>query len=86
MVTHMKTTIDIADALLDEARTVAEQERTTLRALIEEGLREALGRRSAQRKPFVLRDGSFHGNGLHPDIRPGDWDQMLSLIYEGRGG
>jgi Bacterial antitoxin of type II TA system, VapB len=36
----MKTTIDIADALLEEARQAAEASRTTLRALVEAGLRQ----------------------------------------------
>jgi hypothetical protein len=35
----MKTTLDIPDPLLREARTVAARERTTLRALVEQGLR-----------------------------------------------
>jgi len=44
MVTHMKTTVEISDALLNEARQVATQEHTTLRALFEEGLRAAIER------------------------------------------
>ena len=84
MVTHMKTTIDIADALLVEAKTVAAREGTTLRELVEQGLREALGkrRRTAQ---FKLRDASVDGHGLQPGIREGDWEQVRDLIYEGRG-
>ena len=38
----MKTTLDIPDPLLREARKVAERERTTLRALVEQGLRRVL--------------------------------------------
>jgi len=38
----MKTTIDIADPLLDEARKLAAREGTTLRALVERGLRVRL--------------------------------------------
>jgi hypothetical protein len=39
MVTHMKTTVEISDGLLDEARRLAAREATTVRALIEAGLR-----------------------------------------------
>ncbi len=38
----MKTTIDIADPLLREARKLANREGTTLRALVEQGLRHVI--------------------------------------------
>jgi hypothetical protein len=36
----MKTTIDISEPLLREARNIAARERTILRVLIEQGLRK----------------------------------------------
>lgn len=81
----MKTTVEIADRLLEDARRAAEKDKTTVRALIEEGLRHVLkARRSNQ--PFRLRDGSFKGKGLQPGIREGDWEEIRRLIYEGHGG
>jgi hypothetical protein len=44
MVIWVKTTIDIADGLLMDAKERARRDRTTLRALIEEGLRTVLDR------------------------------------------
>jgi methylthioribose-1-phosphate isomerase len=44
MDTDLKTTIEISDALLEEARRVAARDRTTVRSLIEEGLRIVLDR------------------------------------------
>ena len=87
MGSHMKTTIQIADSLFREARRVARQERTTLRALVEEGLRRAIAeRRSRRNKRFRLRRVTFKGRGLQPHLAGATWDQILDLSYEGRGG
>jgi hypothetical protein len=42
----MKTTVEIADPLLREARKIAARERTTLRALVEQGLRRVVAERT----------------------------------------
>ena len=42
MLTHMKTTLELPDDLLIEAKTMAVRRRTTLRALIEHALRREL--------------------------------------------
>ena len=39
---HMKTTVDIAPALLEQAKELAKQRNTTLRAVMEDGLRRVL--------------------------------------------
>ena len=84
---HMKTTLDIADSLLLQAKDVAKREGTTLRELVETGLRATLLQRSAKaEKPFVLTDARYRGKGLQPGIRAGDWEQLREMIYEGRGG
>jgi hypothetical protein len=85
MVSNMKTTIDIADSLLAEARTVAARDGTTVRSLVEEGLRLAIARRG-ESEPFRLRPASFHGDGVRPDISLERWDEIRGLIYGGRGG
>lgn len=86
MGTHtMKTTVEISDALLERARDLLATEKTTLRALIEEGLRRVI-EEHAERKPFKLRRASFGGRGLQPEMRGADWSTLRSLAYEGRGG
>lgn len=85
MVSHMKTTIQIANSLFKEARRIARQERTTLRALVEEGLRKAIAERR-QRKDYRLRKATFKGRGLQPHLAGATWDQILDVSYEGRGG
>ena len=81
----MKTTVNISDSLLDEARAVAAQERTTVTALIEEGLRKTLNERK-RRVRFRLRKASFKGKGLVPDLADASWEKIRMLAYEGRGG
>jgi hypothetical protein len=73
---HMKTTIEISDALFATAKVVAHSRQTTLRALIEEGLRRILSEASEQPKPvFKLKDASVHGQEvLLPN--PRDWQQL----------
>jgi hypothetical protein len=81
----MKTTLDISDPLLREARKIAARERITLRALVEQGLRRILAEK--RRKPaFHLRKASFKGRGLRPEIADAGWDRLRDLAYEGRGG
>lgn len=81
----MKTTLDISDPLLREARKIATRDRTTLRELVEEGLRKIVAERKAGRS-FKLRLVTFKGDGLVPELRDADWEKIRDLAYEGRGG
>lgn len=85
MVIYMKTTVQIPDTLFEEARKVAQRERITLKALIEEGLRRIIADRK-RRSVFRLRKASFKGNGLRPDLAGASWEKIRELTYEGRGG
>jgi hypothetical protein len=80
----MKTTIDIADALLEAAKKAAEREGITLRALVERSLHETLKARPGARG-FRLELVTFKGDGLHPDAANAGWENLRAAIYEGRG-
>jgi hypothetical protein len=80
----MKTTIDIHGPLLQEAKRVAARERTTVRALVEQGLRQVLSQRK-RRGLFRLKKVSVKGNGLQAGVACLSWERMRELAYEGRG-
>jgi hypothetical protein len=81
----MKTTIEIPKSLLEEARKLASQEGTTVRALVETGLRRVLAERK-KRGRFKLRNASFKGDGLQPGVADASWERITEMAYEGRGG
>jgi hypothetical protein len=81
----MKTTIQISDALLEEARKLAQREGTTLKALVEQGLRQVVAERKTRGR-FRLRKATFRGNGVQPQLAGVSWDRIRELGYEGRGG
>ena len=81
----MKTTVEIPDALLDEAKKVAVRQDTTLRALIIEGLRRILVERK-RTGAFRLRKATFRGKGLQPGIEGAPWERIREMAYEKRGG
>ena len=84
-VTHMKTTLDISDPLLRAAKQAARRDGTTVRALVEQGLRLALEERRTK-APFRLRDASTGGRGLRPDAQAMSWEDIRALSYGTRGG
>lgn len=81
----MKTTVQIPDTLFKEAQKVAREEHTTMKALIEAGLRRIISERR-QRERFKLRKVTFKGRGLQPDFEGTPWNKLRDASYEGRGG
>jgi hypothetical protein len=80
----MKTTVDISPTLLTAAKKRALRERTTLRALIERGLRQVLAEPKGSER-FRLRKATFKGKGLQHGVAEGDWDHIRDLAYESHG-
>ena len=80
----MKTTIEISNSLLEEARRLAAKEGTTVRALVEQGLRRVVTERKRGEK-FRFRKATFKGAGLQPGVAGASWDRIREMAYEGRG-
>jgi len=80
-----KTTIELPDSLLAEAKELAAREGTTLRALVEAGLRAVVGRRHQGGEQFRLKDGSVAGNGLQSEFRDAGWERIRDAAYDGHG-
>ena len=81
----MKTTIEIADGLLEEAKAAARRRNTTLRALVEDGLRRTL--QVSDASAFELRDTTMRGGrGLTPEFKGASWDRIRDAIYESSPG
>jgi hypothetical protein len=81
----MKTTIEISDALLAEARELARREGVTLRVLVERGLHQVV-KAPAAAAPFELRLVTFKGDGLQPEFEDASWASLRDAAYAGRGG
>ncbi len=81
----MKTTVELPDSLLDEAKRVAARQDTTLRVLIIEGLRRVIAERK-RAQAFRLRKATFRGKGLQPDADGATWERIREMAYEKRGG
>jgi hypothetical protein len=81
----MKTTVELPKALLEETKKLAAREDTTLKTLIEQGLRHVIAQRG-RKHAFRLRKATFKGRGLSAQARAVDWERLRELAYEGRGG
>lgn len=81
----MKTTVEIPDSLLEEARKLAFREGTTIKALVVESLRRIITERK-RAKAFRLRKVTFKGKGLQPHVAGASWEKIRDLVYDGHGG
>ncbi len=81
MVTHMKTTIEIADDLLERITRRARREKKTLRAIVNKALRRQIDSTSDE-KPFKYRPHTVKGKGLQAGLAEGNWEQLRDLIHQ----
>ena len=82
---NMKTTVDIPESLLRDAKRLAAQKHVTLRSLFEQGLRHVVSTQKSNPE-FRLRKASYKGNGLQKEFLGQDWQEIRSAAYERHGG
>lgn len=82
MGTHMKTTVEISDELFARARRAAEQQGTSLRNLIEEGLQLALSKNRQPEQTFRLP--TVRGESVPADIRDRGLHAVILESYTAR--
>jgi len=85
MLRHMRTTVRLNEALLERAKREAARRKTTLTALIEQGLRLAIARPAARpRGERVSLPVCRRGGGTLPGVDLDDSAAVLDRM-EGRG-
>jgi hypothetical protein len=77
MVCCMRTTVDLPDELLRQARSRAAEEGTTLTALLADGLRLRLEREAAASSSLRALPVSRNGGGMQPWIDAGSNASLL---------
>jgi hypothetical protein len=77
----MRTTINLSDDILIEAKSIAVRSGRTLTDVIEEAVRESLARRRASGERHSLsRPRSFGEGGLRPGIDLDDSAALLDIM------
>jgi hypothetical protein len=76
----MRTTINLDDEVLKEAKLLARQSGTTLTAVIEDALRERLARRQATASQAPIRLPTVAGHGLLPGVDLDDSGALRELM------
>ena len=79
----MKTTVEIPDSLLRDAKEYAARQGIPLRQVVARGLQMVLTGSHPVGRRFRLRTITTRGEGLDCGE---DWNTVRSLIYEGHGG
>jgi len=81
----VKTTIQIADDLFHRVQALARKEKTTFRALTEEGLRLVVKNKKDKSAKWKWKLVTVKGQGLTDEFKNAGWDQIRDEIYRGRG-
>ncbi|NJS35516.1 MAG: hypothetical protein HC765_02275 [Brachymonas sp.] len=76
----MKTTIELSEALFEQAKAAARAQQTTLKALIESGLRMAIHPKATPAAQTVWPDLSFHPQAANAGhlLEPSQWREAAN--------
>ena len=85
MAGRMKTTVHISDALLADVQKIVAKRKTTLKALVDEGLRHVVENERTVQEPFKMKDASVGHSGDPWPLEGKSWEEIRDIIYEGRG-
>jgi hypothetical protein len=80
----MKTTLEISDSILKQAKALAREQQVTLRSLTEEGLKKVIEERSARTLQKV-KPVTFRGDGLSGEFQGASWEKIRDAAYSGHG-
>jgi hypothetical protein len=79
--THMKTTLELDDHLLERAKRLAAKEGTTLRAVVEDALRARLAARPSRGQPYRFAPPVVRGT-KPPRVDVADRDTLYDYLDE----
>lgn len=79
----MKTSVEISESLIPTLRKIMHRDKTTLRALIDQGLREII-KKHKEVRPFRLKKASVKGRGMDPRFEQEDWSKIRAALYAER--
>jgi Arc/MetJ family transcription regulator len=82
MASHMKTTIVISDALLAEADKIIAEEKTTLKALVNEGLATVVRERRKLKSTYRLPDRSYGEGGLRDEVTHLTMSEIIAMAND----
>ena len=81
----MKTTIEIADALLERVQRLARKEKRTFRSLTEQGLRIVLKEKEGKPAAWKWKPLVVKGGGLSDEFKKASWSRIRDEIYKEHG-
>jgi hypothetical protein len=79
----MRTTVDVSDDLLREAKERAARTGRTLGQVVEDALRVSFSRSQAAAERGPVELPTFHGGGLQPGVDLDDSASLLDLMERG---